>query len=114
MFGLQNFPQSISLPNNSNHPWKGLMRSMVIAKNDWCALKGDVFTPEDLKILQSTLLTNLLDPSIPAPILRREPKSYPTVVQDILANELFPSDALQFPQLPGEDEELLLKLDDSA
>ena len=53
---------------------------MVIAQRGWQILEGDVFTVDDLKILEENLLTNLLNPMIPAPILRREPKSYPTVM----------------------------------
>jgi hypothetical protein len=66
------------------------MRQMVEAKKLWRILEGDTFSAEDVEILSSVLLENLRDPMIPPPILRREPKSYPTPVQDMIANEMFP------------------------
>jgi len=113
VFAVQNFPTSAKIPGKSSANWKELTRCIEMAKKAWLKLEGDVFTMEDLKLLQETMLTNLLDPSILPPVLRRE-NYYPTVVQDLIANELFPSDGLCLPSLPTPDEDLLLKLDDVA
>ena len=94
MYGLQTYTTSQLLPVKSNYQWKEMLRDMVMAQKEWQTLAGDVFTVDDLKILEESLLTNLLNPAIPAPILRREPKSYPTVMQDMIANELFPSQGI--------------------
>jgi len=80
MYGLQTFSTSESPLVKSSYLWKDMLRDMVCAQRDWQTLEGDVFTVDDLKILEESLLTNLLEPAIPAPILRREPRSYPTVI----------------------------------
>ena len=66
------------------------MRGMVEAKQTWNILEGDIFSFEDVQTLHSFISQTLVDPMIPPTVLRREPKTYPTIVQDLIAHELLP------------------------
>ena len=56
------------------------MRGMIEAKQTWKVLEGDIYSVEDVQLLQSFISESLYDPMIPPTALRREPKTYPTIV----------------------------------
>ncbi|CAG9317501.1 unnamed protein product [Blepharisma stoltei] len=75
------------LYKSSREPnWRHLLKKLTQIRHSWLLLKGDNFTSDDLELLRSEVFLALYEPLLPPPPLRREPKTFPTIIQDLLAH----------------------------
>lgn len=61
------------------------MKQYLAASRRIHSLSGTYFTENQTAELEKAILSVLIDPAIPMPCLRREGKTYPTILQDYLA-----------------------------
>lgn len=75
----------------------------------WRSLKCDFISNDEISIISSEVFMSLYEPMLPPPVLRREPKTYPTIVQDFLAHSLMEPSPVGL-SFPSESEMLLESL----
>ena len=90
--------------------WKGILRKSILIDARWSKLPGHL-SQEEAGILSGFLHSVLKDPLPVPPPLRREVKTYQTVVQDFFAHALFPPEPFVL-SMPGEASEILDRLQD--
>jgi hypothetical protein len=82
------FSSSSSLaikPLSSEISWKDMLKQYLAASRRILSLSGTYFTENQTAELEKAILSVMIDPVIPMPCLRREGKTYPTILQDYLA-----------------------------
>lgn len=77
------------LTKDSNKKWKHRFVKMMKVQKKWTELRaGNVWSTQDILWLRSRFFDVLRSPNLPDVALRRENDYFPTVFQDIIANEV--------------------------
>ena len=63
----------------------------------WDMLNADLIFPQNFLELKQEVLATLREPLLPAPSLRREAFSFPTVIQDLIGNSMVPPSGFEMP-----------------
>ncbi|CAG9321673.1 unnamed protein product [Blepharisma stoltei] len=92
-------------PTREPH-WRHLLKKLIQTRHSWLLLKGDSFTHDDLDTLRCEVFLTLQEPLLPPPPLRREPKTFPTIIQDLLAHIFEEPSQIGF-NLPTESEMII-------
>lgn len=65
--------------------WKNILKQAIEAKKGILRLSGAYFTENQAEKMSDCIVSMLVDPAVPMPCLRREGRTYPTILQDYIA-----------------------------